>query len=197
MTTRILLAGVLGAIAMFIWSFIGHDLLPLGEAGIREMPNDGPVVDAMKSSIGEKKGFYVFPSFGLGNHPTREQRSEAMKHTDEKFATNPSGMVIYHPPGRKFEFGRLLIVEFVTELAEAIIVVFLLAQTRIGSFSGRVGFIFVAGILAAIATNVSYWNWYGFPGVYTAAYMLIQIVGFLCVGLVAAFVLRKTMFPTA
>ena len=91
----------------------------------------------------------------------------------------------------------MLIVEFVTELAEAILVVFLLAQTRIGSFFGRVGFIFVAGILAAIATNVSYWNWWGFPGVYTAAYMLIQIVGFLCVGLVAAFVLRKTMFPTA
>ena len=41
MTTRILLAGVLGAIAMFIWSFIGHDLLPLGEAGIRELPDEG------------------------------------------------------------------------------------------------------------------------------------------------------------
>ncbi len=182
---------------MFIWSFIGHDLLPLGEAGIREMPNDAPVVDAMKSSIGENKGFYVFPSFGLGDNPTREQRSEAMKHMEEKFATNPSGMVIYHPPGRKFEFARLLITEFVTELVEVLLVVFLLAQTRIGGFAGRVGFFFVAGILAAITTNVWYWNWYGFPGVYTAAYMFIQLVGFLCAGLVAAFMLRKSTFSTA
>jgi hypothetical protein len=30
---------------------------------------------------------------------------------------------------------------------------------------------------AAIATNISYWNWYGFPKVYTASYMFIQLVG--------------------
>jgi ABC-type antimicrobial peptide transport system permease subunit len=45
--------------------------------------------------------------------------------------------------------------------------------------------------MAAITTNVSYWNWYGFPGVYTASYMLIEIVGFLLVGVIAALVLRK------
>jgi len=55
----------------------------------------------------------------------------------------------------------------------------------------------VAGILASIATNVSYWNWYGFPCVYTASYMLIQIIGFFLVGIVAAFVLRKNSVGTA
>jgi hypothetical protein len=67
----------------------------------------------------------------------------------------------------------------------------ILAQTHIASFAGRVGFVFVAGILAAIATNVSYWNWYGFPSVYIGSYMLIQVVGFSVVGIVAALVLRK------
>jgi hypothetical protein len=51
--------------------------------------------------------------------------------------------------------------------------------------------------MAAIATNVSYWNWYGFPTVYIGSYMLIQIVGFLCAGIVAALVLRKTSLRTA
>jgi hypothetical protein len=82
-------------------------------------------------------------------------------------------------------------IEFGTELVEAILAVFLLAQTGIASFVGRIGFVLVAGILAAIATNVSYWNWYGFPSVYVGSYMLIQVVGFLCVGIVAAVVLRK------
>jgi len=45
--------------------------------------------------------------------------------------------------------------------------------------------------LTAIATNVSYWNWYGFPGVYTASYMLTQVIGFLLVGIVAGLMLRK------
>jgi hypothetical protein len=66
--------------------------------------------------------------------------------------------------------------EFSTERLEAILVIWLLAQTGIGSFAGRVGFVLIAGILAAITTNVSYWNWYGFPGVYTASDILIEIV---------------------
>jgi hypothetical protein len=105
---------------------------------------------------------------------------------------------MYYPAGaRPLNMGKWLTIEFLTELVEAILAVFLLAQTRIASFSGRVGFVFVVGILAAIATNISYWNWYGFPGVYTAAYMTTQIVGFLCAGFVAAFVLRKSPPPTA
>jgi hypothetical protein len=31
-----------------------------------------------------------------------------------------------------------------------------------------------------------YWNWYGFPATYTAAYMMTGLVGFICVGLAAA-----------
>ena len=100
-------------------------------------------------------------------------------------------------PGRAFSLGKSLGIEFATELLESILVVFLLAQTRIDNFIGRVGFVFVAGILAAIATNVSYWNWYGFPKRYTAAYMFIQIIGFLCVGLVAGLALRKSPPVTA
>jgi hypothetical protein len=98
---------------------------------------------------------------------------------------------MYNPPGRQVSLGRLLGTEFATEVLEAILAVFLLAQTRLATFGARVGFVTVTGVLAAIATNVSYWNWYGFPGVYTASYMFIQVVGFLCVGLVAALVLAK------
>jgi uncharacterized membrane protein YkgB len=193
---KILLTGILGAIAMFIWTFIAHMALPLGEAGISEIPNEKTVLDAMQSNIGDKSGFYFFPGPGVGPNATRQERQEAMKREEEKMASGPSGLLVYHS-ARPFAFGKLLGIEFVTELVESILVVFLLAQTRIGTFGGRVAFVVVAGILAAIATNVSYWNWYGFPAVYTASYMLIQIIGFLCVGIVAGFMLRKTAPSTA
>ena len=194
---KIVLAGVLGGIAMFIWTSIAHMALPLGEAGISEIPNESAVVSAMQSSIGEQTGLYIFPGPGVGKNATRQEKHEAMKHMGEKMATNPSGILMYHAPGRPMAFGKLLGIEFGTELLEAILVVFLLAQTSIASFAGRVGFVLVAGILASIATNVSYWNWYGFPCVYTASYMLIQVIGFFLVGIVAGFVLRKTSVRTA
>ena len=149
----------------------------------------------MQSSMGDKTGLYIFPGLGVGKNATREEKNEAMKQMQQRIAANPSGILMYHPPGRQFAFGKALAVEFSTEVLQAILVIWLLVQTRIGSFAGRVGFVFIAGILASITTNVSYWNWYGFPGVYTASYMLIEIVGFGLVGLIAALMLRKSSPP--
>jgi hypothetical protein len=188
---RILLAGIVGGIVMFIWTSIAHMALPLGEAGINEIPNESAVLGAMQSSIGDKTGLYIFPGLGVGKSATREERNQAMKQMQQRIAANPSGILMYHPPGRPFAFGKALAIEFSNEVLQAILVIWLLAQTRIASFAGRVGFVLIAGILAAITTNVSYWNWYGFPCVYTASYILIEIVGFVLVGVVAGLMLRK------
>src|SRR5499427_8165265 len=188
---RILLAGVLGGSGMFVWTSIAHIALPLGEAGINEISNESVVLSAMQSNIGDKTGLYIFPGLGVGKDATRQEKNEAMKQMQQRIAANPSGILMYHPPGRPFAFGKSLAIEFSTEVLQAILVIWLLVQTRIGSFAGRVGFVLIAGILAAITTNISYWNWYGFPGVYTASYMLIEIVGFALVGVIAALMLRK------
>jgi hypothetical protein len=192
MTKRILLAGILGGVAMFIWASLAHMVLPLGQTGIKEIPNEALVLSAMHSSLGEKSGLYMFPKMELGANPTLEQQHAAMEHYGEKLAANPSGLLIYHPPGAKALTTGQLVTEFLTEVIEALIVVFLLAQTRLTSFGSRVGFVTLAGLLAAIATSISYWNWYGFPGSYTAAYMTIEIVGYLVVGIVAALIFKKS-----
>jgi hypothetical protein len=188
---KILLAGILGGIVVFVWISIAHMALPLGEAGINEIPNESAVLNAIQSSIGDKASLYVFPGLGIGKDATREQKNAAMKEMQQRIAANPSGILMYHPPGRQFAFGKSLAIEFSTEVLQAILVIWLLAQTRIESFGGRVGFVVIAGILAAITTNVSYWNWYGFPGVYTASYILIEIVGFVLVGVIAGLVFPK------
>ena len=187
---KILLAGILGAIAMFVWTAIAHMALPLGEAGITEIPNESAVLSTMQSNIGDQTGLYIFPGMGIGKNASRQEKSEAMKHMDEKIAANPSGILMYHAPGRPFTFGKALGVEFATQLLEAILVVFLLAQTRMESFAGRVGFVLVAGILAAIATNVSYWNWYGFPTTFTLAQLVDRFLGFVVIGLVLAAIVK-------
>ena len=145
MTKRILLAGILGGIAMFMWASLAHMVLPLGQTGIKEIPNEPSVLSAMRSSLGEKSGFYMFPGMELGANASREQQHAAMEHYGEKLATNPSGLLIYHPPGAKALTTGQLITEFLTEVVEALIVVFLLAQTRLTSLGSRVGFVTLAG----------------------------------------------------
>jgi hypothetical protein len=201
MTKRVLLAGLLGGIAMFAWTSIAHMVLPLGDAGIKEMPNESAVLTVMSSQMGSAPGFYFFPGMGVGPNATRAQKKAAMKDYQGKLDVNPSGILLYHPPGVKMMTGAMLGTEFLTELVEAFLVVFLLAQTRLRSLGARVGFVTLAGVLAAIATNISYWNWYGFPGKYTAAYILTQVLGFFCIGIIAALMMKgaanRTMDATA
>jgi hypothetical protein len=35
-----LLAGALGGLTFFFWSFVAHEVLPLGKAGIRKFPTN-------------------------------------------------------------------------------------------------------------------------------------------------------------
>src|SRR5437660_3484575 len=157
MSTRILLAGILGGVVMFIWNFVAHDLLPLGEMGVRIMTNEDAVTGALQTNLGDTSGFYFFPSGGLNPGATGEQKKAAMKKQEEQMAAGPTGVLIYRPK-RIFNFPKRLIIAVGTDVAEALLAVFLLAQTGIRGFGGKVGFVLTAGILAAITTNVPYAN---------------------------------------
>ncbi len=185
--SRILVAGLFGGLAMFIWASIAHMILPLGRVGISEIKSNEPtVLAALHASLGNNAGFYFFPSIG-----DMANQAEAMKNYDAKLVTSPSGILIYHPPGAKSLTPGQLLTEFLVEMLEALLAVWLLGKTSITGFSARVAFVAVTGILASLPTNVSYWNWYGFPASYTITYMATEIIGFTLAGLAAAFVLSR------
>jgi hypothetical protein len=183
-----LLAAVLGGLAFFLWSFVAHDLLPLGKTGIKEIPNEQTVLASMKANMPES-GLYLLPGLGLPENATRAQQSAAMEARMHKVETGPSGLLAYHP-SLNFSFGKALMVELGTNMFQVLLAVILLGQTRIVNFVGRWRFITIAGFLAAISTNVSYWNWYGFPGNYTLAYICTVAMGFVFAGLVAAAIVK-------
>lgn len=182
MTKRALIAALVGSVAMYLWSSLAHVVLPLGAIGISVIPNEQALLANLHATLGEASGFYMFPDFG---------GSPDMQQYGQKLAVNPSGMIIYHPPGAKPMTPGQLITEFLVELAETLLAVFLLAQTGLKTFGARAGFIITAGLLASLGTNVSYWNWYGFPSSYTLAYMCIQLFGFVVAGLIVAALMKN------
>ena len=185
---RKLLAGILGGIAFFAWSSLAHTVLPLGEAGVKEVPNEQALVALMKASIPDR-GLYLFPGAGLPPDASREQKGDAMRASFQKIATSPSGLLMYHP-ARPVSFPRLLLTELGTNIVQLLLAVFLLSQASLTSFAARWWFVTTAGILAAISTNISYWNWYGFPTNYTLAYTFTVFMGFVFAGLVAAAIVK-------
>src|SRR5256714_11421201 len=157
MTTRVLLAGIFGGIVLFIWNFVAHDLLPLGEMGVRLMQNEDAVTSALQANLGDTSGFYFFPTGGLTPGATGEQKQAAMKKAEEQMAAGAAGVLIYRPK-RIFNFPKRLGIQFATDVAEALLAVFLLAQTGIRGFGGEGGFAFTAANLVAVTTKTPYGN---------------------------------------
>jgi hypothetical protein len=181
---RKVLAGILGGFAFFAWSSLAHMVLPLGQTGVQEIANEQAVTNAMQANI-KAEGLYLFPGVHLPANASRQEKNAAMERSFEKVKTSPSGLLMYHP-SRAEGFGKLMLTELTANIVQILLAVFLLSQTRITSFAARWRFVTAAGVLAAISTNISYWNWYGFPGNYTLAYTSTIAMGFVCAGLVVA-----------
>jgi hypothetical protein len=186
-----LLAAVLGGVAFFLWSFVAHMLTGLGETGIQEIPNEQAVVSSMKGSL-SGSGLYMFPGWGLPANASHSDKMKAMQSDamQAKMKAGPTGIVVYRAEGMGGVTLRPMLTELVTNIVQIFLAVLLLGQTRIVNFVGRWRFITIAGLLAAISTNISYWNWYGFPGNYTTAYIAMIAVGFAIAGLVAAAIVK-------
>jgi hypothetical protein len=87
--------------------------------------------------------------------------------------------------------AQMLIIECLKEVAVSLIAAFLLAQTVLTSYGARVGFVALTGLAAGLTTNISYWNWYGFPADYTTAYAATDIIGYAAAGLAIAAILKR------
>jgi hypothetical protein len=177
---RILLAGIIGGLIVFLWGAVSHMALPLGDMGMKTMPDEEVVISAMKSSLKES-GLYFFP--GMENHRNLSEREQ--KAWEAKYMAGPTGLLVYKAEGSKPLSPNQLLTELITNILAALIAAFLLSQTSV-SFAARVLSITLLGLFSWLSISASYWNWYHFPGDFTAAEGLDQVVGWFLGGLALA-----------
>ena len=173
MTKRILLAGVLGGLGLFFWGGLSHVVLGLGDAGMQFLPQQETVMPAMKAAM-PQPGLYAFPQ---GTKPGALRPDQV---------GGAWGMLVYHPTGATDNIGSRLLNECILNIVLATLAAFLLSRTPLFGYAPRVGFVVVVGLITALMTNVEFWNWYGFPAIYTVSNVFDNVVGFLIVGLIAA-----------
>src|SRR5262249_44749711 len=161
MTKRVILGGIVAGIAMFVWGSVSHMVLPLGEAGIKNLPNEEVVTRSLTENIKEP-GFYFFPG------PSQKTTKEESQAWEEKYRRGPVGIMIYHPNGRDPITFRLLAIEALSDIICAWIAAFILAKTlgNVNTLLGKALLVSLIGLSASVAIDLSYWNWYGFPTQY-------------------------------
>jgi hypothetical protein len=191
MTKRVILAGILGGILMFHWGFLTHMVLPLGEMGVRKLPDEPAVFAPIRSTVKEP-GFYVFPAMDMKASESEQQACL------ERAKQGPIGVLIVKPQGSEIVLPKLLLTEFATNTASALLAALLLSQLRVGaSYWTRVGLVTLLGLFALVTVDVPYWNWYSFPTEFVASEAVEHIVGWFVVGLALAAIVRAPRAPAA
>ena len=183
---RLLVAGVLGGVALFVWGFLAHVVLPLGQEGIHVLPDELAVVAPLQASL-EKPGIYVFP----GMDPARQADPAAVEDWAEKHRAGPRGLVVYQPDGADPMSPTQLAMELFSNILAAFIAAYLISKTG-APFARVVWLSMLLGLFAWAVVHVSLWNWYGFPGDYTAAALLEEVVGWTLAGIAMGWVLKKS-----
>jgi hypothetical protein len=177
---KVVLGGFLTGIVLFFWGAFAHMVLPLGKMGVRQIPDEGPVLEAVRETVREP-GFYFFPGKDM-NKPASESEEQAWM---EKVKRGPVGVLIVRPTDGEAISPRQLGTQLATDVLSALLAASLLTSVRAG-YWGRVLFVTMLGVFGFVTISLPYWNWYGFPTDFTAAEGIDQVVGWLIAGLILA-----------
>jgi hypothetical protein len=171
---RILMAGLIGGIVMFIWGSVVHTLLPIGEMGLH-VPTDQPAaLSALAQTAKAGEGIYMYPSMA----PEQMGDKAAMAAFVEANKDSPFAFVVYQPGGNPI-FGSMapnLVKQLVSDILAALVAAWILAMLVTG-FQKRVVVASALGLFAWLTISVPYWNWYMFPVSFTLGALIEQVVG--------------------
>jgi hypothetical protein len=164
---RIITAGIVGGVVMFIWGFLDHAVLPIGQMGVKSLPGEAVVLPAMKTSI-HQRGLYFFPGRDM-----KDKSDAAKKAWEEKVKAGPQGILVYEPAGTEPMSPGLFGRELLSNVLAAVLLAVVLSAIKANIFAGTIVGAGM-GLFAWLSISVSYWNWYHFPPEYTMAELVEQ-----------------------
>jgi hypothetical protein len=191
MWKSLLLGAILGGLAAFIWSSISWELFGWHEKPMLAFQNEDDLATVIQLHT-TQSGVYLLPGAPRIEGMTADQKKAAQATLITKMQKGP----IVFAAIRRDGFGsypRGLIIQFLSLVAAAFLLTWMLLQTSGLSYAGKVIFLAVAGLAASVIVDLPNWNWWGFSGSYT----VINLVDSALTWMFAGFVIAKVAKPRA
>lgn len=166
------LGGVLAGIAAYLWLSMSWMVLPFHMNSFLNFKDEAAVTAAVAANA-TQSGVYMLP-----NGHSEAQMKQWME-------TGPSGLAIIQT-GPAGSMPSKLLFQFVSSIVAGLLMAWLLSRTSGLKYWGKVGFVVVIGVVVALLSSVSDWNWWGFSTAYTGIQIIDIIAGWFLGGLVLA-----------
>jgi hypothetical protein len=188
MNVRMLMAGVVGGVILFVWGFLAWGVLPIHKTTIHEISSQDSLITALQSAL-PQKGVYLFPSMSQ-NAPS----AEAEKQWQERYRKGPVGMIVYDPAGSEPMMPMQMLTGIIINIISAFFVAWFLARSTAynAPYIKRVAYCGMYGIFATTATTLILWNWFGEPGDWVTGLIVDNVVGWVLAGIGIAALMKPS-----
>jgi len=174
---KLIKAGVVGGLIIYIWYAISWMALPWHKTTIHQFKVDAAISQAIEANA-PTSGIYLLPAMPE-KEKTRADANNEAKHEPMVFAA-------VSLEGMPATMTRTLMISLITHIVAAFLVAWLLLQTAQLSYIGRLSFILVFALAAGIVTNVPLWNWFKFDSQYILVNFGDLLISWFLAGLVMA-----------
>ena len=171
---KVILAGILGAIVLFVWSAASWMVLPWHMKTIHTFNDEKSVVAIIQANATES-GVYMLPMM---------DDKGTLKNPE--LAKGPTIFAAIKMQPMNATMTTQMVISFLAQLVPALFVAWILCLARGLSYFGRVGLVLLFGIAGAVASQIPLWNWFGFDEQYISIMMADIIIGWFLAGLVMA-----------
>ena len=182
---RLILGAFLAGITVFIWGLVSHMLLPIGEIGVKVIPNEAAVVQKIGENLTEP-GVYLFPGYDTKQPSSKDAEAAWSK----KYEAGPNGFLVYQPQGTAPLNPFSFLWELIASVMGALLAGFIAFKSGAEKYWCKVGTVTFMGLFAWIAISIPYWNWYRFPWNFTFSQGIDEVVGWFIAGLVIAWIVK-------
>lgn len=173
-----IITAILAAIILMIWGMISWVGLSWHEPTLKKF-SDEKAVSTIINSNARQSGIYVIAP----NYTAPPANSTAVQ--------TPTPLIFAAvSPQAPTNMAKERIDNFITDFIAALLVIFMLAQSKIRGYGGRLGFIILFAIAAGFVSHVPYSIWWHFPLGYTLVAMADLIIGWFLAGLVIAALIK-------
>jgi hypothetical protein len=189
MFVRILIAGIVGGILVFVMGAVNHMVLGLQGRTMSNLADEASLVATIKVS-GVKPGLYMFP--GLPSKAQQPDQAKAMTELNERYKAGPAGLLLIAPTGEDMMGAKTLGLEWATDTIAALLVAWIvsLMASDVG-FVRRWIAVVAIGAVAWLSLTASYGIWYRFPHAFVHDELYCALLEWGVAGLAIAAIARR------
>lgn len=182
---KVIFGGLFGGIVLFAWSCISWMVLPFHAQTINNFKDTAAVQTTMMLNV-DKAGVYTIPACPMHSTASAEAKEVLKKEAMAQRTKGPVAFAVVNPNG----VGSMpvnMIKALLASILGVMLVTWLLFQTSIESFFGRVLFFTVFGLAASVVAIYPVSNWWGLPIINTLIDTADLVIGFFLAGLLISF----------